>query len=173
MMLILAYYLELTLSQSYFVLFYGGDILRYSISKAAERTRLTTHTLRYYDKEGLIPFVERNASGVRVFQEKDFVWIELISCMKASGMSIKEIKLFIDRYMEGDSTIGLRRDMFYERKKIVEEQIESLKKTLDMLVYKCWFYDVAAMSGSTTFPKQMALEEMPEEIRNIKRKIDL
>lgn len=93
--------------------------------------------------------------------------------MKAAGMPIKEIKQFIDWYTEGDSTIQLRRDMFYERKKIVEEQIETLKKTLNTLNYKCWFYDTAVAAGSTAVPKNMKPEEMPDEIREIKEKIDL
>ena len=108
-----------------------------------------------------------------MFKEKDFEWIRLIECMKAAGMPIKEIKTFIDWYREGDSTIQLRRDMFHERKVIVEEQIESLKKTLDTLKYKCWFYDTAVAAGTTSVPKSMKPEAMPEEIRERKGKFDL
>lgn len=145
----------------------------YTIGEAAGKMNLTTYTLRYYDREGLLPFVERSSSGVRMFQEKDFEWIKLIECMKNAGMPIKEIKQFIDWYIEGDSTISLRRNMFYERKKIVEEQIETLKRTLDTLKYKCWFYDTALAAGTTAAPKSINLEDMPDEIRELKGKIDL
>ncbi|WP_312886493.1 MerR family transcriptional regulator [Paenibacillus foliorum] len=148
-------------------------MMLYTISEAAVKMQLTSYTLRYYDREGLIPFVERSAGGVRMFKEKDFGWIRLIGCMKATGMPIKEIKQFVDWYMEGDSTLQLRRDMFYERKKLVEEQIESLQKTLNTIKYKCWFYDTAVAAGTTSVPKNMKPEDMPDEIRELKGKIDL
>lgn len=145
----------------------------YTISEAAKILQLTTYTLRYYDREGLLPFVERSTGNIRMFKDKDFEWIRLIECMKAAGTPIKEIKLFIDWYVEGDSTLQLRRNMFHERKKIVEEQIELLKKTLDTLNYKCWFYDTAVASGTTSVPKNMKVEDMPDEIRDLKGRIDL
>lgn len=145
----------------------------YTISEAAVKMQLTPYTLRYYDREGLLPFVERSTGGIRMFKEKDFEWIRLIECMKAAGMPIKEIKTFIDWYMEGDSTLQLRRSMFHERKKIVEEHIESLNKTLETLNYKCWFYDTAVAAGTTSVPKNMKPEDMPDEIRELKDKIDL
>lgn len=145
----------------------------YTIGEAAQKTGLTVYTLRYYDREGLIPFVERTASGIRMFQEKDFGWIRLVECLKAAGMPIKEIKQYIDWYLEGDSTIPLRRKMFYERKAMVEHQMEEMKKVLDTLEYKCWFYDTAAAAGSTSVPKSMKPEELPEDIRKLKENIDL
>ena len=63
-------------------------------------------TLRYYDKEGLFPFVERSVGGIRVFHDEDMDWLELIECMKHTGMPIKEIKHFIDYCVEGDSHIN-------------------------------------------------------------------
>lgn len=63
-------------------------------------------TLRYYDKEGLFPFVERSVGGIRIFHDEDMDWLELIECMKHTGMPIKEIKHFIDYCVEGDSHIN-------------------------------------------------------------------
>jgi len=145
----------------------------YTISEAAETLGLTAPTLRYYDKEGLLPFVDRSAKGIRMFKKDDFEWLRLIGCLKATGMPIKDIKKFIDWFTEGDSTLMQRREMFHERRRAVEEQIEDLKKTLEMVEYKCWFYDTAVAAGSTDAPKNIKSEDLPEEIRELKRKLEL
>lgn len=95
----------------------------YSISEVAKKLNLTTYTLRYYDKEGLMPFVERTAGGIRLFKESDIEALRVIECLKATGMPIKEIKNFIDWCSEGDATLQQRYDMFIERKAIVEAQM--------------------------------------------------
>lgn len=100
----------------------------YSISEAAKELNLTPYTLRYYDKEGLMPFVERTLSGNRLFKESDISALKIIECLKSTGMPIKEIKNFIDWCSDGDSTLQQRYDMFIDRKAIVEAQIEELKK---------------------------------------------
>lgn len=73
----------------------------YSISEVAEHFNMTPHTLRYYDKEGLMPFIERTSSGKRLFKESDMDALKVIECLKSSGMPIKEIKHFIEWCSEG------------------------------------------------------------------------
>ena len=142
--------------------------MTYTISDAAGRLGVSASTLRYYDKEGLLPFVGRSASGIRVFKESDFGWLNLIECLKATHMPIREIKAFIDWYMEGDGTLEKRRDMFYERKQAVEQQIAALQKTLNTINYKCWYYDTAVEAGTIAVHAAMKPEEIPEEIRRLK-----
>ena len=67
----------------------------YTISAAAKKLNISAHTLRYYDKEGLLPFIERNEKGIRIFQEKDFEIMNMIECLKKTGMTIKNIKSLI------------------------------------------------------------------------------
>lgn len=122
--------------------------MKLTISAAAEKMSLTTHTIRYYDKEGLLPFVERTESGIRYFSENDLESLEIINCLKATGMPIKEIKAFMDWCIEGDSTLKERYEMFIERKKAVEAQILELKKALDRINYKCWYYQTALEAGT-------------------------
>lgn len=145
----------------------------YTISEAAKKLGLTAPTLRFYDKEGLLPFVDRSTSGIRRFKDTDLEWLRLIECLKATGMPIKDIKTFIDWYMEGDSTLQQRCNMFHERKKIVEAQIEELQKTLDTITYKCWFYDTAVAVGTADVHNNMKPEEIPEEIIKLKERISL
>ena len=143
----------------------------YSIGEAAQRMHLSAPILRYYDKEGLLPFVDRSAGGARMFKESDFEWLRLIECLKSTGMPIRDIKQFIDWYMEGDTTLPQRRDMFYERKRAVEAQIEMLQATLDMIDYKCWYYDTAVAAGSSRALQALKPEELPVEVSRLKARI--
>lgn len=125
----------------------------YSISEAAKELDLTVYTLRYYDKEGLMPFVERAANGSRLFKESDINAMKIIECLKASGMPIKEIKNFIDWCSEGDATLQQRYDMFMERKTTVEAQMEELKKTMEIIEHKCLYYKTALEAGTEDIHK--------------------
>ncbi|WP_287531012.1 MerR family transcriptional regulator [Veillonella sp.] len=80
--------------------------MTYTVGEIAKKLNITPSALRYYDKEGLLPFVERSSGGIRIFCEEDMDWLELIECMKRTGMPIKEIKHFIDCCVEGDSRIN-------------------------------------------------------------------
>ncbi|MBT2696123.1 MerR family transcriptional regulator [Bacillus sp. ISL-40] len=120
----------------------------YSISEVAKELNLTVYTLRYYDKEGLIPFVERTPSGTRLFKESDIDALKVIECLKATGMPIKEIKTFIDWCSDGDSTLKQRYDMFLDRKAHVEAQMEELKKTMEVIEHKSLYYKTALDAGT-------------------------
>ncbi|PAV31633.1 MerR family transcriptional regulator [Virgibacillus profundi] len=127
--------------------------MKYSISEVAKKLDLTAYTLRYYDKEGLMPFVERTPNGTRVFKESDIDALKIIECLKSTGMPIKEIKNFIDWCSDGDSTLQERYDMFLERKTSVEEQMEELKKTMELIEHKCSYYKTALDAGTEDIHK--------------------
>lgn len=80
----------------------------YTIGEMAKRLEVAPSTLRYYDKEGLLPFVERSVGGVRMFKDSDFEWLRVIECLKKTGMSLADIKHFIELSMQGDSTVNER-----------------------------------------------------------------
>lgn len=142
----------------------------YTIGDISEKTGLPAPTLRYYDKEGLLPFVNRGNGGIRKFQETDLEWLRLIECLKASGLQIKDIKRYIDLFIQGDSTLEERRRMFYTQKENVEREIKLLQDTLDLLTYKCWFYDTAIELGSTDAVKNLQEDQIPSKIKKIKTK---
>ena len=143
----------------------------YTIGDVSEKTGLPAPTLRYYDKEGLLPFVNRGNGGIRKFQETDLEWLRLIECLKASGLQIKDIKRYIDLFIQGDSTIEERRQLFYAQKASVEQEIELLQGTLNLLTYKCWFYDTAAELGSVEAVQSIPEDQLPPQIRKIKAKM--
>ena len=120
----------------------------YTVGEMAKKREIAPSTLRYYDKEGLLPFVERSEGGIRRFQESDFEWLALIGCLKKTGMSIKDIKSFVDLCVEGDASIGRRLELVRKQKQAVLRQIEQLKETLKVLDYKCWYYEEAQKAGT-------------------------
>jgi len=115
----------------------------YSISKAADKTGLSTYTLRYYEKEGLLPFVERTPSGTRCFKDSDFEWLAMIQCLKNTGMSIKDIKEFVGWCMEGDGTLEKRLAMFNAQRKEVEARMTEFQSYLEKLDWKIAYYENA------------------------------
>ena len=127
--------------------------MTYSISEVAKKLDLTVYTLRYYDKEGLMPFVERTPSGTRLFKQSDVDFLKVIQCLKTTGMPIKDIKDFITWCSEGDATLKQRHDMFMERKAIVEAQIEELQKTMEVIDHKCSYYESALIAGTEEIHK--------------------
>lgn len=140
----------------------------YTVGEAAKRLGLSPSTLRYYDKEGLLPFVERSSGGIRMFQEKDFEWLQVIECMKKAGMPIKDIRQYIEMALQGDSTIEARLDLFRHQQKVVEQQMVELQHTMEMLRYKCWYYETAMAAGTIEAPKNMRDEDVPEEFQAIR-----
>lgn len=98
----------------------------YTVGKMAKLLGVAPSTLRYYDKEGLLPFVERSSGGIRMFQESDFEWLRIIGCMKKAGMSIKEIRQYIELALQGNDTIELRLQMFQHQKAVLQEQLKEL-----------------------------------------------
>jgi len=143
----------------------------YTIGEIAKKVNISPHTLRFYAKEGLLPFVERSESGIRMFKDEDFEGLMLIECLKKAGMPIKDIKTFIDWTMEGDSTIDKRLEMFKKQKEAVERQIEELKETLKLLEYKCWYYETAKKAGTCAVHSKIKVEDIPEDIRSVKENL--
>lgn len=144
----------------------------YTVGETAKMLGIAPSTLRYYDKEGLLPYVERSQGGVRVFGERDFKWLSLVVCLKKSGLSIKDIKHYLDLTLQGDETIDERLEMFKRQREKVLEQMAVLQRTLDTLNYKCWYYETAKQAGTTEALQSIAEEDIPEEIRSIKKSMD-
>ena len=119
-------------------------------------------TLRYYDKEGLLPFISRTDGGIRVFKENDMEWLKLIECLKKTNMPIKEIKRFIDLYEEGDHTAAQRLEIIRNQKESVEAQIKQLQSTLEVLEYKNWFYETAVRLGTCDIYAHLKHDEIPQ-----------
>ena len=115
--------------------------MSYTIKQVAEKVHLTVHTLRYYDKEGLLPFVNRDKAGNRVFTENDLEWLGLICCLKNTGMPIKQIGIFIQCCLAGDDSLDLRRQMLIEHRQAVIQQMAELDHNLEKINCKIDHYN--------------------------------
>ena len=101
----------------------------YTVGEMAKLLGVTASTLRYYDKEGLLPFVERSSGGIRMFRESDIEWLRVIECMKKAGMSIKDIRQYIELALKGDDTIELRLMMFRRQKEVLQQKMAEMQHT--------------------------------------------
>lgn len=128
--------------------------MSYTIRQVAEKMGVAVSTLRYYDKEGLLPFVDKKPDGTRVFKDEDFQGLGIIACMKNSGMPIKDIKRYMDLCIEGDNTLKDRLEIFLERKEYVQKQMEELKKVMETIEHKIWYYETAIEAGTEAMHKQ-------------------
>ena len=136
----------------------------YSMGQVAEMFDLPISTLRYYDKQGLFPNMER-VSGIRKFSETEIEALRVIECLKKAGMEIKDIKQFMDWCVEGPSTYHQRKALFETQKAHMEKEIERMNRTLDMLRFKCWYYEQAIQDGSENAILSMIPDQLPEDIR--------
>lgn len=114
--------------------------MTYAIKDVAEITGLSIFTIRFYDKEGLLPFISRNKSGNRVFTKSDINQIMTICCLKNTGMQIKDIKKYIDYCMEGAGTVDLRKELFETHRNEIINQINALQENLKLIDSKLEIY---------------------------------
>lgn len=150
--------------KSRFFYFFGGKIM-FTIGQVSEMFDLPVSTLRYYDKEGLFPELNRT-SGIRQFTEKEIETLRVIECLKKTGLQIKDIKLFISWCSEGSSTYLKRKELFENQKKQVEKGINELNQTLDMLNFKCWYYSEVIKDGNEDRVKSMIPDKLPNGIKS-------
>lgn len=121
----------------------------YTINEVAQICGLSPYTIRFYDKEGLLPFIGRGKSGHREFSETDLDFLKLICCLKNTGMQIKEIRRYIDLCMQGPDTVETRKKMMQAHRKDILRQIDELKKNLNIVDLKIAFYNTT--EGSHAF----------------------
>ena len=136
----------------------------YMIGQVAEKFDLPISTQRYYDKQGLFPNMER-VSGIRKFSEAEIEALRVIECLKKAGMEIKDIRQFMDWCVEGPVTYPQRKELFETQKAHIEEEIARMNRTLDMLKFKCWYYEQAIKGGNEDAIPAMIPNDLPEDIR--------
>lgn len=145
----------------------------YTVGEMAKTLGVPASTLRYYDQEGILPFVERSSGGIRMFTDKDYEWLKVIECLKRSGLSIKEIKTFMDMAGKGDASLNERLELFRARKKAVQKQLEELQETLDLLEFKCWYYEEAVKDGTDRRVRSLTIGEIPVQYRLTRQKMNI
>ena len=117
--------------------------MEYLIKDASKKLNISIYTLRYYDKEGLTPFVKKDENGVRKYTEEDLEWIRLLMNLRDIDMPISNIKEYIQLYLQGDKTIDERRDLMCRYTEYIKKKIENTINNLEMAIRKLKKYDSA------------------------------
>jgi len=112
------------------------------IAEVAERFNLSHDTLRYYERIGLIPRVNRNRSGIRDYTEQDLRWVEFASCMRGAGLSIEFLIEYVALFQQGEKTKPVRKAILTEQRDILAAKIKEMQDTLTKLDAKIARYDI-------------------------------
>lgn len=140
------------------------DKEHYTIGEVSEMFDLPISTLRYYDRQGLILHLEKSG-GQRRFSKQNIESLRVIECLKASGLEISEIRKFMQMCEKGNESLQERKDLFEKRRETVLQQIEQLQNQLDMIDYKCWYYQTAVKINDEKEVQSMIPDRLPEQIR--------
>lgn len=112
-----------------------------TISEVSKKYNLTADTIRYYEKEGLIPTVPRDKNGIRDFDENSCGWIEFIKCMRSAGLEIETLKKYVSLFRQGTKTVKERKILLIEQREKLLKKQEDIKATLDRLNYEIEKYE--------------------------------
>lgn len=121
------------------------------IAEVSKRYGISPDTLRYYEKEGVIPSVSRGAGGIRYYTEEDCKWIELAQCLRAAGLPVEAIIEYRRLFVQGDSTIGDRLELLERQRDAISKRIEAEELALRKLDYKISRYRIAVDTGVLTW----------------------
>jgi DNA-binding transcriptional MerR regulator len=122
-----------------------------TIKSTSEKYGVTEHTLRYYEKIGMIPPVTRNSSGIRDYKDEDLEWVELVLCMRNAGLPVKVLVEYLRLYQLGDSTILDRLQLLFSQQQELLEQKKNIDASLKKLNYKISRYELAVQTGKLTW----------------------
>ena len=139
--------------------------MNYTIKKVSEMTGLSIPTIRYYDKEGLLPDLQRKESGYRIFSDRDLEAIDLIECFKESGLTIREIWHFMSLVRQGDVTLEERLAIYQMHIARLEEKLTAVQNALEHSRRTLAFYEIAAKTGSEETAKDLYLARYGEAER--------
>ena len=117
-----------------------------TIAEVSEKYQISADTLRYYEKEGLIPYISRSEGGVRNYTEEDCARIGFVKCMRSAGLSIEVLKQYFELFAKGKRTLKTRRDLLATEREKLRARVTELQDTLKRLDYKISVYDNALKS---------------------------
>lgn len=113
----------------------------YSMKAVCEKTGMTYETLKFYCNQGLVPNVKRDAGNHRVFDERDIAWVESLGCLKRCGLSIQEMRHYVQLCLQGEASIPERKSILTQKRQTLLEHIAKLQSAVDYVDQKQAFYD--------------------------------
>ena len=120
------------------------------MKETCQLVNMSYQTLKFYCNEGLIPNVKRDRNNYRIFDDNDINWIKSLYCLKNCGMSIKEMKNYLDLCLQGESTIPIRKEILKHKQEELLKEKEKIQSSIDFIDWKQHFYD-DVLSGKTKY----------------------
>lgn len=145
--------------------------MTYSIGEISQRLDIAPSALRYYEKEGLLPFVERSDSGIRQFTDIDLEWLIIIDSLKKTGMPLKEIKDFVKMFEERDTTIARRLEIVRRHRAVIQQQVAKLNEIILALDFKEQYYQKSLDAGKTMDLPDLTMKQLPLELQAIRKRV--
>lgn len=130
----------------------------YTMKQACEQTGMTYENLKFYCNQGLVPNVKRDSQNRRVFDDRDIAWINSLSCLRNCGMSIQEMKAYIELCLAGESTIPERKAILFKKRKTLEAEQKRIQESINYIAWKQSFYD-DVLSGKTKYFSNLIKDE--------------
>jgi DNA-binding transcriptional MerR regulator len=118
-----------------------------TIKEVCEKFDITPDTLRYYERVGVIPEVNRTPGGIRDYNEEDIAWVENAVCMRSAGVPVEMLIEYVKLYPQGDETLEARKNLLMETKNEVQKQLDKYQATMDRLNFKISRYEEAVKTG--------------------------
>lgn len=118
-----------------------------TIKEVCEKFDITPDTLRYYERVGVIPEVNRTPGGIRDYKEEDIAWVENAVCMRSAGVPVEMLIEYVKLYQQGDETLEARKNLLMEAKNEVQKQLDKYQATMDRLNFKISRYEEAVKTG--------------------------
>lgn len=130
----------------------------YTMKQACEQTQLPYETLKFYCNQGLVPNVKRDKNNRRIFDDRDIAWINSLNCLKKCGMSISEMRDYIELCLGGESTIPKRKVILDAKRLDLVEQLKQVQDCIDYIDWKQRFYD-DVLSGKTAYYSNLIITD--------------
>lgn len=125
-----------------------------TITEVSRKFDISQDTLRYYERVGLIPRVNRNKSGIRDYTEEDCNWVEFIKCLRGAGLSIEVLIEYVRLFLEGDDeTVEARKELLIEQRRQLMLRMEEMKRTLERMDYKIASFDQRIVKAEQSLRK--------------------
>lgn len=131
----------------------------YTMMQVCKETGMTYQALKFYCNEGLIPHVKRDKNNRRVFDERDVAWIQSLTCLKNCGMSIQEMKEYLELCLQGEATIPQRKEMLARKQEALRETVQELQNSIAYIDWKQNFYD-EVLSGKRPYESNLIRTEV-------------
>lgn len=145
--------------------------MTYSIGEISQRLKIAPSAIRYYEKEGLLPFLVRTVSGIREFDDIDLEWLIIIDSLKKTGMPLKEIKDFVSMFEGGEFTVCRRLEIIQRHRAFIEKQVQELNEIIQALDFKQQHYGSAQKNNPKSAPESLSMDELPPQMQAIRRRV--